>query len=98
MGGGDETVKQAGEAGRNQREADDVEAAGRCCLVAWEDRDQGTVCETVYRVKGLDVDRVLLVADESKDDDELLALLYAGASRALESLTIIGPDGVLRRV
>ena len=70
----------------------------RLGFVDWESRDHGTVCESVYRVKGLDVDRVILVADEEEDAEKLRQLLYSGVSRALESLEIIGPEAVLARV
>ena len=70
----------------------------RLGFVDWESRENGTVCESVYRVKGLDVDRVVLVADEEEDAEKLRQLLYSGVSRALESLEIIGPEAVLARV
>ena len=70
----------------------------RLGLVEWERRDQGIVCETVYRVKGLEVDRVILVADAEEDPERLRQLLYSGVSRALEHLEIIAPASVIARV
>ena len=70
----------------------------RLGCVDWEGREQGTVCETVYRVKGLEVDRVILVVDGEEDEERLRQLLYSGVSRALEHLEIIGPDSVIARV
>ena len=49
-------------------------------LGSWEDRDEHTiVCENVQRVKGLEFDVVVLVADADVSD----LLLYVGLSRAL---------------
>lgn len=70
----------------------------RLGLLPWENRESGTVCETVYRVKGLEVERVILVADDEEDPEQLRQLLYSGASRALESLEIIGPASVVVKV
>ena len=70
----------------------------RLGFVEWEGREQGTVCETVYRVKGLEVDQVILVVDAEEDQERLRQLLYSGVSRALEDLEIIGPDSVIARV
>ena len=59
-------------------------------LRAWEEPDHTVVCETVRRLKGLDVPEVILVSLSSiTDDEELLRLLYAGISRAIDSLTIV---------
>lgn len=70
----------------------------RLGFVDWEGREQGIVCETVYRVKGLEVDRVILVVDAEENPERLRQLLYSGVSRALEHLEIIGPDSVIARV
>ena len=58
-------------------------------LVAFEDRgpDQ-IVCETSRRLKGLEFDTVIIVADEHCDD---LALLYVAVSRAISELIVISP-------
>lgn len=59
-------------------------------LVRWEDRDQGTCCENVHRVKGLEFDTVILVADTEVPDP----LLYVGISRAVSELIIVAPPAV----
>lgn len=58
-------------------------------FVRWEERDEGIVaCETVHRTKGLEATAVILVTlDDSLDEQ----LIYVGASRAIWSLTLIGP-------
>lgn len=57
--------------------------------------DLDVVCETVHRVKGLEYDHVILVVhDRSVPDD----VLYVGISRAVISLTIIGPSAVGSRL
>jgi hypothetical protein len=64
-------------------------------FVAWEDLDpMALLCENVHRVKGLEYDHVILVVHGPDVRDELL---YVGASRAVMSLTIIGPAEVGRR-
>ena len=60
-------------------------------FVDWESRDpMAILCENVHRIKGLEYDHVILVAydPDGPVPDELL---YVGASRAVMSLTIIGP-------
>ena len=63
-------------------------------FVAWDSGDpMAIVCENVHRIKGLEYDHVILVAfdpDKNVSDE----LLYVGASRAVMSLTIIGPLAV----
>ena len=66
----------------------------RLGLVAWEDRSNGVICETVYRLKGLEADRVILVASDA-EAEKLRPLLYAGVSRALERLVVIGSEAAL---
>ena len=70
----------------------------RLGLVKWEDRNLGVVCETVYRLKGLEAERVILVVHDADDSDQTRQLLYAGASRALETLVIIGPSSVVGKL
>jgi len=63
-------------------------------LVRFEDRavEGAIVCETVRRLKGLDVDRLIFVADHltALDVDEL----YASISRANEELVVISSRAV----
>jgi len=67
-----------------------------CALVRWEDRSEDTVlCETVHRTKGLERTAVILV-DTSSEPDK--TLLYIGASRAVSSLTLVGPPGLAHAV
>jgi hypothetical protein len=63
-------------------------------FVGWESRDpMAIVCENVHRIKGLEYDHVILVVHDPDGpiSDELL---YVGASRAVMSLTVIGPPEV----
>ncbi len=61
-------------------------------FVAWEDLDpMAILCENVHRVKGLEYDHVILVVHAHGVRDELL---YVGASRAVMSLTVIGPADI----
>jgi hypothetical protein len=65
-------------------------------MVAWEDLDpMDILCENVHRVKGLEYDHVILVAHDDHVSDELL---YVGASRAVMSLTVIGPSTIGQRM
>jgi len=64
-------------------------------LVRWEDRADGIVCENVHRVKGLDVDTVILVCLDDDVDDNLL---YVGISRAVSALTVVGSPAVVARL
>ena len=65
-------------------------------FVRWEDSDpMAILCENVHRVKGLEYDHVILVVHDDQVRDELL---YVGASRAVMSLTIIGPAAVGERL
>ena len=57
-------------------------------LYRWEDRAMGIVCENVHRLKGLEADTVILVADQADVAD---GLLYVGISRAVSELIVIGP-------
>jgi ATP-dependent exoDNAse (exonuclease V) alpha subunit len=45
-------------------------------------------CETVHRTKGIEATAVILVAPEEEPRTQLV---YIGASRAVWSLTLIGP-------
>jgi len=60
-------------------------------LVQWEQGGGGTVCETVRRVKGLEASRVIVVAygDPDDENDDLLKLVYAGVSRAIDDLVVV---------
>jgi len=61
-------------------------------LVRWEQRDAGAiVCETVHRLKGLEADTVVLVADSPEVADHLL---YVGISRAVNELVVIVPQPI----
>lgn len=61
-------------------------------LVEWEDRAEGVVpCETVHRTKGIEATAVILVAPEETPRKQLV---YIGASRAVWSLTLIGPPAL----
>jgi hypothetical protein len=61
----------------------------------WEDRQSGILCENVPRVKGLEADTVILVADADEVPDDLL---YVGISRAVSELVIIAPYAVGARL
>ena len=66
-------------------------------LRAWEDPEHTVVCETVRRLKGLDAPEVILVScSPVSDEHEHLRLLYAGISRAIDSLTIVGSEAAMR--
>jgi len=61
-------------------------------FVEWDRSDpMAIVCENVQRIKGLEYDHVIVVAydPDGPVPDELL---YVGASRAVMSLTVIGPS------
>ena len=64
-------------------------------LVRWEQRPTGIVCENVHRLKGLEADTVILVADTPEVPDHLL---YVGISRAVNELVVIAPTGVGARL
>jgi hypothetical protein len=59
-------------------------------FVPWEGGEDATIiCENVHRVKGLEFDHVMLVAGpDCRTTDQLL---YVGISRAVVSLSIVGP-------
>jgi DNA helicase IV len=64
-------------------------------LGAWEQRSEHSiVCETVHRVKGLEFDFVVLVADDDITD----LLLYVGLSRALLGCSLVAPAPVAARL
>ncbi len=64
-------------------------------FVPWEAHDEHAfVCETVHRVKGLEFDFVVLVADEDVSD----LLLYVGLSRAVIGFSLIAPRTVAARL
>jgi superfamily I DNA/RNA helicase len=61
-------------------------------LCSWEDRAEDAVlCETVHRAKGLERTAVVLVDMTGQPDP---VVLYVGASRAVASLTVVGPNPV----
>lgn len=68
-------------------------------LSRWEDRTgvgvAGVGCENVHRVKGLEADTVVLVADAWPVED---ALLYVGVSRAVAELVVVGPPALATRL
>ena len=58
-------------------------------FTSWEERDEGSVvCETAHRTKGLEATAVILVTTDDEPDRQLA---YVGASRAIWSLTLVGP-------
>ncbi len=62
----------------------------------WEDSDDNTIlCENIHRVKGLEFDHVILVLPDPDTADDLL---YVGLSRAVISLTVIGPASIAERL
>ena len=62
----------------------------------WETYTDGTIlCENIHRVKGLEFDHVILVVPEPGTADDLL---YVGVSRAVISLTVIGPSAIADRL
>jgi superfamily I DNA/RNA helicase len=64
-------------------------------LARWEERGDGRVLgENVHRVKGMEFDAVVLVADAEVSDD----LLYVGVSRAVSELAVIAPAAVGERL
>lgn len=66
-------------------------------LRSWEDPEHTVVCETVRRLKGLDIPEVILVSlTPVADEEEHLRLLYAGISRAIDSLVIVGSEAVMK--
>ena len=63
-----------------------------CRLVRWIDRcEDGVLCETVQRTKGLERTAVILV-DMSGEPDAML--VYVGVSRAVSVLRLVGPPGL----
>lgn len=67
-------------------------AAGRepLPLARWEHRSEDTaLCETVHRGKGLERAAVVLIDITAAPEPQLV---YIGASRAMWSLTLVGPD------
>lgn len=73
---------------------DRLRAAG-LGLARWEDRDSGVLGENVHRVKGLELDVVVLVSDRDVEADDLL---YVGVSRAVSELVVIAPLPVAARL
>ena len=53
------------------------------------------MCENIHRVKGLEFDHVILVVPDPDTADDLL---YVGVSRAVISLTVIGPSAIAERL
>lgn len=60
-------------------------------LRSWEQPGGAVVCENVHRVKGLESDTVILVAEATEATD---ALLYVGVSRAVSELVVVAPAEV----
>ncbi len=73
---------------------DRLRAAG-LGIVRWEDRATGVLGENVHRVKGLELDTVVLVGDRETEADDLL---YVGVSRAISELIVIAPDAIAGRL
>jgi hypothetical protein len=67
-------------------------------LARWEERvggaDDRVLGENVHRVKGMEFDAVILVADAEVDDE----LLYVGVSRAVSELAVVGPAALGERL
>lgn len=67
---------------------------GELGLARWEERvggaDDRVLGENVHRVKGMEFDAVVLVADAEVTDD----LLYVGVSRAISELAVVAPGVV----
>ena len=64
-------------------------------FVPWDAHDEKAfICETVHRVKGLEFDFVVLVADKDVSD----LLLYVGLSRAVIGFSLIAPRSVAARL
>jgi hypothetical protein len=64
-------------------------------VARWEDRSDGRVlCENVHRLKGMEFDAVVLVADADVTDE----LLYVGVSRSVSELAVIAPRMVGERL
>ena len=71
---------------------------GDYAFVAWDSGDpMAIVCENVHRIKGLEYDHVILVVHDP-DGPVPDELLYVGSSRAVMSLTVIGPASVGERL
>jgi Cdc6-like AAA superfamily ATPase len=61
-------------------------------LVEWESRcEDAVLCETVHRAKGLERTAVVLVDLTGAPDP---VVLYVGVSRAVSSLTLVGPPAL----
>ncbi len=74
--------------------ATDCDPSSTCA--AGSDRDSGrVVCENVHRLKGLEFDTVILASPDDEDD---VAVLYVGVSRAVSELIVVGPDALSSRL
>ena len=65
---------------------------GQPPFVRWNERESGVLCVTAEKVKGLEAAHVILVADrlpERGREIGLDELFYAGATRAVEKLTVL---------
>ena len=59
-------------------------------MVAWHNRDQGVICVTAEKVKGIEVPHVILVVTDAQARNKTLdQIVYAAATRATQSLTVI---------
>ena len=65
-------------------------------LRRWDDDGIAVICENVHRLKGLEADTVVLVAEH--DDPATDALLYVGVSRAVNELVVVGPASLGARL
>jgi len=63
-------------------------------LRRWETPGTGVLCESVHRVKGLEFDTVVLVADGTMSTESLEPLLLIGVSRAVSRLIVVSDDRV----
>lgn len=60
-------------------------------LVPWEQRGARVACENIHRIKGVEVDTVILAVPTADVAD---ALLYVGISRAVSELVVVGPEAL----
>ena len=71
-------------------EARDLLRSEIALMVPWRKRDEGLVCVTANKVKGLEVSDVILVIwGKSGDLGGVDELIYSGASRATATLTVV---------
>lgn len=78
--------------GRDLRSAIRESSTSDLDFTDWEMRSEGAVvCETVHRTKGLEATGVILVSLDEAPNEQLL---FVGGSRAIWSLTLVGPRSI----